>query len=358
VLTMAVPLPRNRYSSPAGQINFFQDVLAHIRALPSIDSAGVIDSLPLSSGGGSHQPFSIEGHPVQQMSDQPEVDVRLISPGYLQAMHIPVLRGRNLTDADATGRPGAALISDSLARRFWPKEDPIGRHITLTFFPGVVREIVGIVGDVKLDSLDETRPVDTIYVPLAQLTVPTQQTWHSFGMTFAVRTNSDPMNSVAAVTKAIREVGPDLPVVDVMSMNDVIAQSVSPQRFNMLLLASFAGLALILAAVGIYSVLSYTVRRRIREIGIRMALGASNHDVIRMVLADGLKPILAGVALGLAAALALGRVVSSLIFGVRATDPLTFAAVALLLLLVGILATIIPAYRATGIEPVRILREE
>jgi ABC-type antimicrobial peptide transport system permease subunit len=126
----------------------------------------------------------------------------------------------------------------------------------------------------------------------------------------------------------------------------------------MLLLASFAGLALILAAVGIYSVLSYTVRRRIREIGIRMALGASNHDVIRMVLADGLKPILAGVALGLAAALALGRVVSSLIFGVRATDPLTFAAVALLLLLVGILATIIPAYRATGIEPVRILREE
>ena len=357
VLTLTVPLPANRYSSPAGQINFFQDVLAHIRALPTIDSAGVIDSLPLSDGG-SHQPFSIEGRPVQQMSDQPEVDVRLISPGYLRAMHIPILRGRNLTDADATGRPGAALISDSLARRFWPKEDPIGRHITLTFFPGIVREIVGIVGDVKLDSLDETRSVATIYVPLAQVTVPAQQTWQSFGMTFAVRTNSDPMNSVAAVTKAIREVGPDLPVVDVMSMNDVIAQSVSPQRFNMLLLASFAGLALILAAVGIYSVLSYTVRRRVREIGIRMALGASNNDVIRMVLADGLKPILVGVALGLAAALALSRVVASLIFGVRATDPLTFAAVALLLLLVGILATIIPAYRATRIEPVRILREE
>ena len=177
-------------------------------------------------------------------------------------------------------------------------------------------------------------------------------------MTLAVRTNSDPTNSVSAVTKAIHEVGPDLPVVDVLSMNDVIAQSVSPQRFNMLLLASFAGLALILAAVGIYSVLSYAVRRRVREIGIRMALGASNNDVIRMVLADGLKPILVGVALGLAAALALSRVVASLIFGIRATDPLTFAAVALLLLLVGILATIIPAYRATRIEPVRILREE
>jgi putative ABC transport system permease protein len=353
VLTMTVRLPANRYSSPAGQINFFQDVLAHIRALPGIDSAAVIDSLPLG-GGGSHQPFSIEGRPVQQMSDQPEVDVRLISPGYLRAMHIPLLRGRDLADADAAGRPGAALISDSLARRFWPKEDPNGRHITLTFFPGIVREIVGV----KLDSLDETRPVATIYVPLAQLTVPAQGTWRSFGMTFAVRTNSDPMNSVSAVTKAIREVGPDLPVVDVMSMSDVIAQSVSPQRFNMLLLASFAGLALILAAVGIYSVLSYTVRRRVREIGIRMALGASNNDVIRMVLADGLKPILVGVVLGLAAAVALSRVVSSLIFGVRPTDPLTFTAVALLLLLVGILATIIPAYRATRIEPVRILREE
>ena len=358
VLTMTVPLPANRYSSPAGQINFFQDVLAHIRALPSIDSAGVIDSLPLSSDGGSHQPFSIEGRPVQQMSDQPEVDVRLISPDYLRAMHIPILSGRDLTNADAAGRPGAALISDSLARLFWPNEDPIGRRITLTFFPGVVREIVGIVGDVKLDSLNETRPVATIYVPLAQLTVPAQQTWQSFGMTFAVRTNSDPINSISAVTKAIHETGPDLPVVDVMSMSDVIAQSVSPQRFNMLLLASFAGLALILAAVGIYSVLSYTVRRRVREIGIRVALGASNNDVIRMVLTDGLKPILLGVALGLAAALALSRVMASLIFGVRATDPLTFAAVALLLLVVGIFATIIPAYRATRIEPARILREE
>jgi putative ABC transport system permease protein len=143
-----------------------------------------------------------------------------------------------------------------------------------------------------------------------------------------------------------------------MSMNEVIAQSVSPQRFNMLLLACFAGLALVLAAVGIYSVLSYTVRRRVREIGIRIALGASNTDVIQMVLTDGLKPILVGVILGLAAALALSRVVSSLIFGVRATDPLTFAAVALLLLTVGIFATIIPSFRATRIEPVRILREE
>jgi len=357
VLTMTVPLPRNRYSSPAGQVAFFQEVLTRIRALPGIDSAGVIDDLPLD-GGGSHQPFSIEGRPVQQMSDQPEVDVRLISPGYIHAMHIPILRGRDLSDADVAGRPGAVLISDSLARRFWPNEDPIGRHLTLTFFPDIVREVVGIVGDVKLDSLDETRPVATIYHPLAQVSVSPGEAWRSFGMTFTVRTHSDPVNSISAVTGAIHQVGPDLPVVDVMSMNDVIAQSVSPQRFNMLLLACFAGLALVLAAVGIYSVLSYTVRRRVREIGIRMALGASHSDVVRMVLTDGLKPILMGIALGLVAAIALSRVVASLIFGVRATDPLTFAAVALLLMLVGVFATIVPAYRATRIEPVRILREE
>ena len=357
VLTMTVPLPRNRYSSPAGQVAFFQEVLTRIRALPGIDSAGVIDDLPLD-GGGSHQPFSIEGRPVRQMSDQPEVDVRLISPGYIHAMHIPILRGRDLSDADVAGRPGAVLISDSLARRFWPNEDPIGRHLTLTFFPDIVREVVGIVGDVKLDSLDETRPVATIYHPLAQVSVSPGEAWRSFGMTFTVRTHSDPVNSISAVTGAIHQVGPDLPVVDVMSMNDVIAQSVSPLRFNMLLLACFAGLALVLAAVGIYSVLSYTVRRRVREIGIRMALGASHSDVVRMVLTDGLKPILMGIALGLVAAIALSRVVASLIFGVRATDPLTFAAVALLLMLVGVFATIVPAYRATRIEPVRILREE
>ena len=357
VLTMTVPMPRNRFSSPSGEINFFQDALTRVRALPGVESAGVIDDLPLN-GGGSHQPFTIEGRPVPPMSEQPEVDVRVVSPGYLRAMHIPILRGRDITDSDVAGRPAAVLISDSLARRFWPNEDPIGRHITLTFYANVVREIVGIVGDTKQDSLDETRPSGVIYHALAQLTAPPTEPWRSFPMSFAVRTSSDPMNSVTAVTGAIHQAAPDLPVVDVMSMNEILAQSVSPQRFNMLLLACFAGLALVLAAVGIYSVLSYTVRRRVREIGIRMALGASNQDVVRMILADGLKPILIGVVLGLAAALALSRVVSSLIYGVRATDPLTFAAVALLLLIVGIFATILPAYRATRIEPVRILREE
>jgi putative ABC transport system permease protein len=358
VLTMDIVVAADRFSSPSGQINFFQEVLQRVRALPGVDSASVIDSLPLSEGGGSHQPFSIEGHPVVPMSEQPEVDVRLISPGYLKAMHVPVIRGRDLADADSAGRPGAALISDALARRFWPNEDPLGKHITLTFFPDVAREVVGIAGNVKVDSLDETRPVDTIYVPMAQLTVSPGETWRSFPLTMAVRTYSDPHKASSAMTSAVHEVGPDIPVMKILSMEDVIAQSMSPQRFNFRLLASFAALALLLAAVGIYGVLSYTVRRRVREIGIRMALGATNSDVLKMVVTDGMKPILIGVGIGLAAAVALSRLVASLIFGVRPTDPLTFTAVAVTLIIVGMLANILPAYRATRIEPVRTLREE
>jgi len=358
VLTLDIPVSADRFSSAPGQINFFNDVLLHVRALPGVDAAGLIDSLPLSSDGGSHQPFLIEGRPVLPMSEQPEVDVRLISPGYVRAMHVPILRGRDFSDADSAGRPGAAMISDALAHRFWPHEDPVGKHLTLTFSPDVVREVVGVVGDVKLESLDETRPVDTIYVALGQLTVSPGEKWRSFSLTLAVHTNSDPHNATSAVTSAIHQVGPDIPVVNVLSMDDVIAQSMSPQRFNLLLLASFAGLALLLAAVGIYGVLSYTVRRRVREIGIRMALGASHADVLKMVVTDGMKPILIGVVMGLAAALALSRLVASLVFGVHPTDPLTFSAVALILIMVGVLANIVPAYRATRIEPVRTLRED
>jgi hypothetical protein len=250
------------------------------------------------------------------------------------------------------------LISESMAKRFWPNEDPLGKHLTLTFFPKVAREVVGIVGDVKLDSLDETRPVATVYWPLGQVIAPPTEAWRSFGLSLAVRTGDDAMSVASGATSAVRQVDPETPVVDVISMNDLVSKSLSPQRSNLSLLAAFAGLALVLTAVGIYSVLSYTVRRRVREIGIRMALGASNSDVLGMVVADGMKPILLGVAIGFAAALALGRVVSSLLYGVRATDPLTFAMVALLLVTVGLLATVVPAYRATRVEPIRTLREE
>jgi len=357
VLTARLTVPGTKFSSPAAQISFYDQVLRQVRATPGVESAGLIDSLPID-GDGSHQPVAVEGQPVVPMADQPEVDVRMISPGYLHAMRIPVLRGRDLNDADVAGRPPVVSISESMAKRFWPNENPIGKHITLTFFPGVVREVAGVVGDVKQDSLDQTRPVETLYWPLSQLTVPPSEAWRSFGMSLVVRTSASPASATSGVTSAVHQVDPETPVVGVVTMEGLISASLSPQRFNVLLLGAFAGLALVLAAVGIYSVLSYSVRRRVREIGIRMALGATPSDVLQMVVADGMKPILLGVALGLAVAFALSRVVTSLIYGVRATDPLTFAGVALLLVAVGLLATILPAHRATRVEPVRTLREE
>jgi putative ABC transport system permease protein len=357
VLTMNVAIPRGRFATASGEINFFRDVLQRVKALPGVEEAGAIDSLPLD-GGGSHQPFSIEGRPVLPMADQPEVDVRVISAGYLRTMHVPVIRGRDFEESDAAGRPGVVLISDALAHRFFPNEDPIGKHLTLTFFADAPREIVGIIGNVKTDQLNETRPVDTIYMAANQLGPSTGEAWDSFPLSLAVRTKSDPHGAANAVTATIHEVGPDIPVTDVLSMDDVIAQSMSSQRFNMLLLAAFAGLALLLAAVGVYGVLSYTVRRRVREIGIRMALGASQSDILRLVVTDGMKPILLGVALGVIAAIALSRLVASLLFGVPPTDPLTFAVVATLLVVVGVAANTLPAYRATKVEPTQTLREE
>ncbi len=357
VLTMSLSLPANKFSTPAGQISFFERVLQQVRTTPGIESAGVIDDMPMSDSG-SHQPVQVEGQPVLPMSDQPEVDVRSISAGYFSAMRIPLLRGRDLDASDVAGRAPTVIVSQSFAERFWPGQNPIGKHVTLTFYPGVAREVVGVVGDIKLDSLDETRPVAMVYWPIDQIFAPPSEAWRSFGMALAVRTISDPMNSVSAVTAAVHQIDAETPVIDVFSMNQLIANSLSPRRSNMLLLAAFAGLALVLTAVGIYSVLSYAVRRRVREIGIRMALGASHSDVLKMIVTDGLKPILLGVGIGLAAALALGRVVSSLIYGVRPTDPLTFATVAALLVAVGILATAVPAYRATRVEPIRTLRDE
>ena len=356
VLTMNVAVPRDYFPTPASEANFFQEVLQRVRALPGVEEAGAVDSLPLD-GGGSHQPFSIEGRPVLPMADQPEVNVRAISTGYLHAMRMRVVRGRDVAESDAAGRPGVVLISESLARRFWPNEDPIGAHLTLTFFPGV-REIIGIVSDAKLDTLDDSRPADAIYMAVNQLTPNVKAPWRSYDLSLAVRTKNDPHLLASATTDAMHQVGPDIPVTDVLSMDDILASSISPQRFNMMLLAAFAGLALLLAAVGIYGVLSYTVRRRVREIGIRMALGASQSDILRLVVADGMKPILIGVALGVIAAIALSRLVATLLFGVPPTDPATFIAVALLLVVVGIAANTLPAYRATKVEPTQILREE
>jgi len=357
VLTMNAMVSRAKFPQPSQQVSFFERVLQNVRGLPGVESAAVIDDIPLNNEG-SHQPIAIEGRPVVPMSEQPEVDVRLISTGYMSALHIPILRGRDFNDTDIAGRPAAILISESMARQFWPGEDPLGKRLTMTFFPDAVREVVGVVGDVKLDSLDETRPNATLYFPLDQVSTPSTGGWNSFPMTLVVRSSSGSAGIVSAVSNAVHAVDPDMPLRDILTMEDLVANSISQQRFNMMLLGGFAALALLLAAVGIYSVLSYSVKQSVREIGIRLALGARLGDVLRGVVVEGMKPALLGAAIGAAGALALGRFLSSLIYDVRPSDPITFLAVAILLAAVALLACVIPAYRATKVDPMVALRYE
>jgi predicted permease len=354
---MNAMVSRAKFPSPAQQVSFFEQVLERVRTLPGVESAGVVDDIPLDNGG-SHQPVAIEGRPLLPMSEQPEVDVRLTSAGYMSALHIPVVRGRDFSDTDIAGRPAVVLISESMARQFWPGEEALGKRLTLTFTPGAVREVVGVVGDVKLDGLDQTRPSATLYVPLDQVSTPATGEWSSFPMTLVVRSASAPTGLVSAVSNVVHDVDREMPVRDILTMEELVANSVTQQRFNMLLLGAFAGLAVLLAAVGIYSVLSYSVKRSVREIGIRLALGARVGDVLGMVVLEGMKPTLLGVVVGTVGALALGRALSSLIYEVKPTDPLTFLAVTALLAAIALLATIIPAYRAAKVDPMVALRYE
>jgi len=358
LLTMSLPVTTHQLPTPAAHAEYFENVLKRLRALPGVESAAAIDNMPLSGEGGSIQPVQIEGRPVVQMADQPEVAVRLISSGFIHTMRIPLIAGREFNDSDTPGGRGVVLVSQAMAQQFWPNESAIGKRLTPTFSPGGPREIIGVVGDVKLEGLDATDPVATIYLPLSQLATPKGVAWQAFSLALALRTNVPPAGLTSAVTGAVHELSPEQSVQDIATMDQLIATSLTPQKFNMLMLASFAGLALLLAAVGIYSVLSYAVRRRTREIGIRIALGAQVRDVLRLVVADGMKPTLIGVAIGIAGALALSRVVAKLIYGVSPTDPATLAVVSLLLAAVAFFASIIPAYRATKVEPMTALHEE
>lgn len=357
VAALDVSIDSGKFAQPARQIQFYQDALRRIRALPGVDSVGVIDALPLSDNG-SHQPFSIEGRPLAPMADLPEIDIRLISPGYMSAMQIPLLRGRDLNDSDDADHPDAVLISQSMAALYWPNEDPVGKRLTLYFFPDKPRVVVGVVGDVRMYAINEAHAVPTLYYPLAQMTPPRGESWQSFGMTFAIRSKTGPLAVVPAVTNSLNAVDPDVPVVNVHRMDDLISSSLSPAVFTMFLLASFAGLALLLAVVGIYSVMSYAVSRRTQEIGIRVALGAQRRDVLHLILGNGARLALMGIAGGIAMALGLTRFLSSQLYGVSSFDPLTFIAVAVLVFFVVALACWLPARRATRVEPMIALRYE
>jgi putative ABC transport system permease protein len=340
VLTMRVRLADARYPSPAQRSSFFDAALQRIRALPGVEAAGTINDLPFASG--ESQTLALEGYSSHR--EPATLQVRQITPGYLRAMGIPVLRGRDAVDSDAE----VLLVSREAAKLYWGEDDPIGRRAALPFSKTVLRPVVGIVGDVKQRSLAEG-PTPTAYYSTRE---------PSGRVTFVVRTSVPSATLVQPVVAAIGAIDPEQPVFDLRTMVQLLDDKLAPQRLSALLLGVFAGVALLLAAVGIYSVLSYIVRGRSREIGIRRALGARTSDVLRLVIVEGMSPVLVGVAAGTIAALASGRVMRTLVFGVSASDPATLAAVGATLALVALMASLVPAYHASRLDPVKTLRAE
>ena len=341
VLTMNVRLVDARYPSPAQRRSFFDAALQRMRALPGVEAAGTIDDLPLKEG--SSQSLALEGYPPQR--EPVAVQVRQISPGYMRAMGIQVLRGRDIVESDAE----VLLVSADAAKLFWGADDPIGRRATLpALSKTVLRQVVGIVGDVKQRNLNEATTPTVYFYPR-----------EPYGRaTFVLRTSVPPDTLAQPAAAAIRAIDPEQPVAAIRTMVQVLDERLTSQRFGALLLGLFAGVALLLAAVGIFSVLSYIVRGRSREIGIRTALGARRADILRLVIVEGMSPAFAGIAAGTVAALASAKVMKTLVFGVSASDSLTLVAVATTLALVALMATLVPAYRALRLDPVKALRAE
>jgi predicted permease len=348
-LTMSVALTPTRYAEPHQQLAFLDRAIEQIRAVPGVSSVGATTTIPLG-GGGSTQPFSIEGRPAGAVAEQPMAQTRYITSDYFRAIGIPLRQGRFFSDHDRDNSVPVVIISEAMARRFWPGENPIGKRLTPSFhLEQGAREIVGVVGDVKASGLD----VDSA----AMMYLPYKQSPRPY-MSFVVRTASNPESLVQPVSAAIYSIDKEQALTDVETMEQVLTESLSGRRFNMSLLLTFAAAALVLAAVGVYGVMNYTVTLRRRELGIRMALGASRIDVLRLVLRQGLTLTLIGVAAGLISAYALTRLMASLLYGVTATDYLTFASVSAVLILVGVAASYVPARRATKVNPTIALRTE
>jgi len=356
VLTMALEVSKHQFANPVEESQFFNQVLQRVRALPGVEEAGAIDDLPLT--GGSNQPVAVEGRPAVPMSEQPEVSVRVVTPGYMKTMRVPLLEGRDFQDSDTTASTPVVVISKSMAKQFWPSGSAIGHQIKLTFFPDKERTIVGVVGDVKQQGLDTTSGIATLYWPLPQAGDSAMGPWRPFGLSLVVRTAGVPQSLASSVTNAVAQVNNSIPVDNVISLEDFIGTTLTQRSFNMQLLAIFGALALILCAIGIYSVLAYAVKRRMREIGLRLAFGASLRDVAALVIAQGMKPTLIGAAIGLAAALAMGRIAASMIYGVSVRDMATFAAATIIIVLIAFAASLVPALRATRVDPLTVLHED
>jgi predicted permease len=352
-LTFRISLPESAYKENPPRVAFYRELLAQLSALPGVRSAGAVMGLPLS-GARFNLSFEVKGRPAVPPAQQPTLDVRVATPDYFRTMGIPVLRGRGLTAADDAQSPPVVVISQSAARRHFASEDPLGRFIVLGWGsgPGTARaggEIVGIVGDVKERGLaEEVSP--EIYLAYAQRPVQS--------MDVVLRSSVSPRALLPGAEAVVRGLDPEIPVARPATLEEVLARSISEPRFYMVLLGAFAGMAVLLAALGIFGVMSYAVVQRSREIGIRVALGAHPRDVLRMVLSHAFALSVIGVAAGLAGALALSRAIGSLLFDLSPTDPATLAAVALLLTAVALLASWLPARRATRVDPLIALRSE
>ncbi|MBV9924274.1 MAG: ABC transporter permease, partial [Acidobacteria bacterium] len=348
VLTFDFALPMTTYKEAAQRAAFYERLTARAASVPGVEHAAVAASLPLTDEK-NISAFVVEGRPPLPPEKVQDAEVCAVSPGYFDVMNIPLVRGEPLTERHTAGVPTAVVINETMARRYFAGEEPLGKRLNIGDPTNPWWTIVGVVRDARTDSLDK-EPYPQMYVPEAQ--------FPQRAGTFLVRTKGDPAAVVPALRREVASVDKDIPLYNLRTMEQVLSDSLSRRRFQMVLVAAFAGVGLLLAAVGIYGVISYTVAQRSHEIGVRMALGARTGNILRLVVGQGLWLALAGVGLGLVGAFALTRVLTSLLYGVTATDPLTFACVSLGLLGVALLACLLPARRATKVDPMIALRYE
>jgi predicted permease len=349
VLTMNVLLPPTRYSKPADMTNFYRTAIERFQNVPGVRAAGAVFGLPLGDMS-IRGDFTVEGQPPPAAGLT--ASKLVVSSGYFQAMGIPLVSGRFFTEADTDKTAQVVIISENLAEMFWPGEDPIGKRLQPGFRSKPMCTVAGVVANVRQNGFAKDAPL-AIYMPDSQAPV-----FLLSAAAFVVRTEADPQSLANAFRRELQAVDKELPLYDVRTMDQLVSRSVSEPRFNMVLLAVFAGLALALASIGIYGVMAYSVAERTREIGIRMAMGAKPEDVLELVLRQGTALIVMGLGVGLAAAFALTRVISSFLFGVSAADPAAFAGITLLLGAVALIACYIPARRATKVDPMVALRYE
>lgn len=354
LLVADVPLSPTAYAKAAPRLEFFDQLAARVRNLPGVASAGLAATLPVA-GGGTVIHFNIQNRPPRTPKDYILIGLRPVSAGYLETLRVPLLAGRLLRESDTEHAPYVAVVNQSMAKQFFPGESPLGKKVQLGALPDNEipwMEIVGVVGDVKQSLASE--PSAEMYVPFRQC----DALLPFFTMSLVLRTTSDPLTEASSLRGAVHDLNSNQPLVNFRTMQENIASSVSDPRFRTVLLGLFAASALLLAVIGLYGLMAYSVAQRTSEIGIRLALGAQSGDVMRMIVSDGLRLVGIGIAIGIAGAFALSRVLTQFLYGVVPNDPATFITVSVILVLVAVAACWIPARRAMRVDPMVALRYE